>query len=265
MSAVKGNKRKTRSASKSSASKSSENNKRPLVSELVKLDEIELVEPDICLICHEDFNELEPPYPIGNKCTAVPKHTYHSRCLKNFYNSLQVRDRPLRNACMGCGTTRKSTDRNYANNEITKELITDVKNRANIEALAQGHSSQAIAQLQAPLAIAQPQAQTPAQTPAQAQAQAEARARHREELDFFNDLSESVNRQGVAEQAEEARLAALAVQEEEARMRAAQSRSWSNWFLGRSLKRRKPKTNKSRTKKSKTKKTTRLQRRTRRH
>ena len=244
MSAVK---RKTRSASKSSASKSSENNKRQLVSEL---DEIKLDEPEICLICHEDFNQLEPPYPIGNKCTADPKHTYHSRCLKNFYNSLQVRDRPLRNACMGCGTTRKSTDRNYANNEITKELITDVKNRANIEALAQGHSSQAIAQPQAPLAIAQPQAQTPAQ----AQAQAEARARHREELDFFNDLSESVNRIGVAEQAEEARLAALAAREEEARMRAAQSRSWSNWFLGRSLKRRKPKTNKSKTNKSRTKK-----------
>jgi len=261
MSAVKRNKRKTRSASQSS-----ENNKRPLV-DLVDLDEIklveldELVEPEICLICHEDFNELEPPYPIGNKCTAVPKHTYHSRCLKNFYNSLQVRDRPLRNACMGCGTTRKSTDRNYANNEITKQLITDVQNRANIEAQAQGHSSQAIA----PLAIAPPAIAHPVivQTPAQAQAQAEARARHREELDFFNDLSESVNRREVARM--RAERAALAEEAEQ----VVQPRTWSDWFLGRSLKRRKPKTNKSKTKKfkttkSRTKKTTRLQRRTRR-
>ena len=90
-----------------------------------------------CLICHDEFSELAPPYPIGNNCVANPKHKYHSQCLLNYYNTIPIGHRSIRNACFGCGTMRDPDDRNYANNEITNDLYTDVQNRAAQEAQAQ--------------------------------------------------------------------------------------------------------------------------------
>jgi hypothetical protein len=97
-------------------------------------------ESDPCLICHEDFSELDPSYPMGDRCAIqppYPKHKYHSRCLLNYYNTIPLGNRPSRNACFGCGTMRYPFDRNYANNEITGDLITDLQNRAAEEGQAQ--------------------------------------------------------------------------------------------------------------------------------
>ena len=172
---------------KSNYSIPTEENKRQVESSL-NAPEVNPNEPDDCLICHEYFTELEPPYPIGNKCVADPKHKYHSSCLLNFYNSIPVGNRQSRNACMGCGTNRNPGDRNYANNEITNALITDVQNRANIEA-----------QAAATAAAANPVAQA-VDPVAQAARRAAAAARHSAEIRFNNDLQDNMNSRIVAEE-----------------------------------------------------------------
>ena len=93
-------------------------------------------EEEECPICREGFTELNPPYPIGDKCEVqppYPKHKYHSHCLSAAYHSLPANSIANRKACPLCGTDRSAHNDNYG---ITQELIDDVDARTAQELLA---------------------------------------------------------------------------------------------------------------------------------
>lgn len=93
-------------------------------------------EEDECPICREGFTELNPPYPIGDKCEVQQpnsKHKYHSHCLSATYHSIPANFIASRKACPLCGTDRSAPNDNYG---ITQELIDDVDARTAQELLA---------------------------------------------------------------------------------------------------------------------------------